>query len=510
MKKIGIIGAGISGLATAKAFLERGFQIMVFEKSAAIGGVWDKSRFYIDLTTQTTKNEYAYSDFPMPDHFDEWPTGYQMNEYLNNYASHFGLSPFIRCESTVMTLERTGPQWTARVADPQHPDGRDYEFDFVAVCSGTFNQPYMPEFPGMQEFREAGGSLLHSSEITDRSMLENKNTLVLGFAKSATDIATRAAELSKSSTLLYRRAQWKVPRFFANSINLKYLLFSRFSEAFFLPYRKTVFQKWLHSLGRPMVWMQWRMIEGLLKTQFGLKKCGLLPQHRIEDQISCSLGIAPEGFYKKIHRGEIRAIQGEIDRFCGRSVLLKDGQQLAPDMVIMGTGFRQTLPFLSEADQQKIRNNRGQFQLYRNILNPALPGIGFVGFNSSLFSTLTSEIAANWLATYVEGRIQLPSASEIRTELDVIDKWKSEKRPIATEFSGLCIAPFNFQHLDQLMRDMGLPVSSGRNPLYNFFKPINPSDYNKLLAANRSGRQNVPSIKTAGNTLREKAAALPL
>ena len=35
-----VIGAGISGLATAKCLLDDGFQVTVIERSADIGGLW--------------------------------------------------------------------------------------------------------------------------------------------------------------------------------------------------------------------------------------------------------------------------------------------------------------------------------------------------------------------------------------------------------------------------------------------------------------------------------------
>ncbi|MBZ4187492.1 flavin-containing monooxygenase [Niabella beijingensis] len=486
MQTIGIIGAGISGLAAAKAFKERGFNVTVLEKAAAIGGVWDRNRFYINVTTQTTKNEYAYSDFPMPAHYPEWPTGHQMNQYLRDYARHFELDESIRCHIAVTELHYEKEYWRVLAREVHTGKLLTFRFGFVVVCTGTFHEPYIPEFPGVDDFCAAGGEILHTSALQDSTLLEGKEVAVVGFAKSATDIATQAADISTSCTLLYRKAQWKVPRFFGNKINLKYLLFSRFSEAFFVPYRKTRFQQLLHSIGKPLVWTQWRTVELLLKKQFRLKKCGMVPRHRIEDQISCSLGIAPEGFYEKVRTGKIRAIQTEIERFTADGILLKNGEKIRPDLVVMGTGFRQRLPFLSENDQRLIRSEKGQFLLHRNIINPKLPSLGFVGFNSSLFSTLTSEIAANWLAEYVKGNIQLPSTREIAGERRRIEQWKRGARPVSAEFSGLCIAPFNFMHLDQLMKDMKLKTASG-NLICNFFKPINPRDYHRLLRRFRSG-----------------------
>lgn len=480
-KKIGIIGAGISGLATAKAFKERGHDVTLFEKANSVGGVWERSRFYINLTTQTTKNEYAFSDYPMPEAFPEWPSGDNMSEYLTGFATHFGIMDHIHFGTVVLNMELVDSKWMLLVKDLKDNSECQQYFDFAVVCTGTFHEKNMPSFDGMENFIANGGRVLHSSEVRNENLLKNKKVAVIGFAKSATDIACSAADISLSSTLIYRKAQWKVPRFFGKKINMKYLLFSRFQEAFFLPYRKTGFQKVLHSIGRPMVWMQWRGIEMLLKKQFRLKDCGMIPQHPIETQISCSLGVAPEGFYEKVQSKKINAVHDEIDNFTSTGVQLKKGAHVDTDLVIFGTGFKQSLPFFSKDLQSILRNEAGQFELYRNIINPKIPGLGFVGFNSSLFSTLTSEVAANWLAQYVDGKIALPAQNIIDEEYAIISKWKQQVRPIAAEFSGLCIAPFNFQHLDQLLTDMGLKTRATKNVFYEFFKPINPKDYQKLL-----------------------------
>jgi dimethylaniline monooxygenase (N-oxide forming) len=492
MKLIGIIGAGISGLAAAKAFMEQGYEVVLLEKAGSLGGVWEKSRFYIGMTTQTTKNEYAFSDFPMPAHYPEWPSGLQVRAYLENYADHFGILEHIQFNIEVLDMRHQNDSW---IVETRNEDGmlKTYSFDFVTVCTGTFHEKHIPAITGMKQYLEAGGKILHSSEIRDESILNDKHVAVVGFAKSASDIATRAAEISKSSTLLYRKAQWKVPRFFGNKINLKYLLFSRFSEAFFLPYSKTGFQKFLHSIGKPMVWLQWRGIELLLKKQFKLKACGMVPSHKIDDQISCSLGIAPIGFYEYVRTKKIKAVCTEIDYFKNKEVVLKTGAKISPDLIVFGTGFKQTLPFLNKEYQQLLRDETGMFKLYRNIINPKVPNLAFVGFNSSLFSTLTSEIAANWLAHYVNGDITLPDQQSIDKEVEKIAKWKCNTRPISSEFSGLCVAPFNFQHLDELMKDMKLKSKASNNPIYEFFKPINPKDYQKLLNRRKIVKQKFAS-----------------
>lgn len=488
MKHIGIIGAGLSGLTTAKTFLEKGYRVTVFEKSDRMGGVWDPGRSYTGVSTQTTRDEYAFSDYPMPAHYPMWPSGEQVQEYLEGYAAAFNLIPCIRLNTTVQHMYYDGYNWQVRVTSrqPGQYGGSPeiFSFGYVVVCTGTFHEPYVPEIAGMDSYTEAGGTVLHSSQVSSVGLLAGRDIAVIGFAKSATDIATLAADNAKSCTLVYRCAQWKIPRYFGNKVNMRYLLFSRVSEAFFSAHKKNAFQFLLHTLGKPLVWMQWRGLELLLKKQFKLKKCGMLPSHRIEDQISCSLGVEPVGFYEKVKKGAIRAICSEIDHFEGRNVVLKNGEIIRPEVLVFGTGFRQRLPFLNVQYQEMITNSRGVYRLYRNILHPGVPGLGFIGFNSSFFSTLTSEVAAHWLAAVVSGELILPPDEDMMKELSEIDNWRRRKRPAASEFSGLCVAPFTFQYLDSLMRDMGLRTRASYNLLYEFFKPIDPRDYRKILSGN--------------------------
>lgn len=478
MKHIGIIGAGLSGLATAKAFLQQGYSVTIIEKAKAIGGVWESSRSYLGVATQTTRDEYAFSDFPMPASYPQWPSGAQVQQYLENYADHFGVTPHIRFRTTVTRLEYRNGEWQMEVYDEAHDRTESLHFHFVAVCTGTFHKPHMPAFKGMETFT---GRILHSSQVNDPAILQQPRVAVIGFAKSATDIATLAAGLSRECHLLYRKAQWKVPRFFGNLINMRYLLFSRFSEAFFDAPYKTGFQKFLHTAGRPMVWAQWRGLELLLKKQFKLKACGMVPKHRIEDQISCSLGVAPEGFYEKVRSGAIKAQQTEIELIDGPNVYLTNGQVLQPDVIVCGTGFTQSLPFLESTYREVLTGRDGGYRLFRNIIHPQIPQLGFIGFNSSLFTTLTSEIAANWFVRYVEGTLRLPTQAAMQQDIQYMAEWRRSGRPISGEFSGTCVAPFNFMHLDQLMRDMGLSVTATKWWPYEFFKPINPKDYRILL-----------------------------
>ena len=67
-----IIGAGMSGIVTAKALADRGIPFDWFEMSDRIGGVWafenpnGRSAAYRSLHIDTSKGQLEFPDFPMP------------------------------------------------------------------------------------------------------------------------------------------------------------------------------------------------------------------------------------------------------------------------------------------------------------------------------------------------------------------------------------------------------------------------------------------------------------
>jgi cation diffusion facilitator CzcD-associated flavoprotein CzcO len=52
-KHVCIIGAGVSGVAAAKAFSERGHGVTIVERSGVLGGVWEPARSYPEVQTQS-------------------------------------------------------------------------------------------------------------------------------------------------------------------------------------------------------------------------------------------------------------------------------------------------------------------------------------------------------------------------------------------------------------------------------------------------------------------------
>lgn len=505
IKNICVIGAGVSGLVAAKTFLEEGYKVTVFEKQKGLGGVWEKSRAYPGISVQNPRDTYAFSDYPMPSTYPEWPSGEQICAYLESYAENFNVLPVIHFGAEVVKVERTSlefPKWKVSVNFDENSNeksiSQNYEFDFVIVCNGIFSIPHIPSFAGMKEFRASGGKVLHSSTFKHESEIEGKRVVVVGFGKSATDIATVAATKAKECTLIFRKALWKAPKFFLGLINVKYILLTRFSE-FWMPYHKLKSrEKLLHTFGKPLVWLFWRINEMFLRLQFPLDAWNLVPEQPMNQLIGCSIGLVSKGFFKYLQNDQIRVIKTTIKKFVPGGITLENGEDLQADIVIFGTGFRQSTPFLEEKYRKEVFDNQGMIHLYRHLINPKVPQMGFVGYNSSGCSQLSSEIGTRWLAEYCKGNLDLPSEKEMLEDIKAELEWWQTNRPYAF-VNGACVTPFTFHYIDELMQDMGLKTNRKTVPIVDFFSPADPSAYKnikqELQAQNTSCSSNSDNRK---------------
>ena len=210
----------------------------------------------------------------------------------------------------------------------RNPDGSiaREEFDFVAVCTGQFNEPERISHPGAEAFKAAGGKILHSAEHTDASIVRGKKVVVLGGSKSATDIAVNSVNAGASEvTMVYREPVWRIPYFIGGLVNFKRILYIRAQEEMFRSWGIGIASRIAHAIAKPFVWANWRGLESLLKLQFKLKKCGMVPEQRIEDGINCSVPIATPEFFPMVADGRIKAIRGTFDRYDGKTIAMSGG-----------------------------------------------------------------------------------------------------------------------------------------------------------------------------------------
>jgi len=484
-KQVCVIGAGVSGLAAARAFAARGHKVSIVEKATDLGGVWEPARSYPDVQTQSPKDLYRYTDQAMPDDYPEWPKGPQVHAYLTDYARSHGLDHLMRFNTAVVAMDRRAdgkPGWSVELATPNGTSRE--QFDFVAICTGQFTEPKTLNLPGEDAFKAQGGRIMHSSAYNDASLAKGRRVVVLGGSKSATDIAVNAVSSGASQvTLVYREPVWRVPYFIGGLVNFKRILYIRAQEEMFRSWGIGPLSRVAHAIARPIVWANWRGLESLLKAQFKLGKCNMVPQTRIEDDVNCSVPIATPDFFPMVADGRLKAIRGTFDRYERNTIVMSGGERVEADIAVLAIGYKLGVPFLPAAYRAKLVDPDGQYRLYRLIANPDLPDLGFVGFNSSFCTVLCADMAAHWLVRYADGQLEhQPTEREMRDNIEMMLHFKRVERPAAGVYGGLCVAPYHYKHFDELLADIGA-TRRRRNPLAEKFTPPDADAYAQFLAS---------------------------
>ena len=212
--RVCVIGAGSSGISTAKILNERGIDFDCFELSDRIGGNWvwgnrnGLSASYTSLHINTSRKRMEFSDFPMPDYLPEFARHDQIAKYFDDYADHFGIRDRISFGvgvDHVEPLEGGGFDVTLTTDEVRQDDA-------VCVANGHHWDPRLPEppFPGSDNFN---GEQIHSHEYVDEAQLKDKRVVVLGMGNSAMDIAVDASYHSKATYLAARSGVHVIPKY---------------------------------------------------------------------------------------------------------------------------------------------------------------------------------------------------------------------------------------------------------------------------------------------------------
>ena len=479
--RIAIIGAGISGIAAAQSLRKTGHDVQVYEKSSRIGGVWAMG--YPDVRLQNTRDQYRLMDVPWSFKPDLHPTSAQVQQHLNDAIDQLDLP--IKLDHEVTKLEETASGW--RLHYQNDGDTGRQDFDFVVLSIGQYSSgKRSPKFPGQDEFQ---GDIITEREITDLSAFAGKKVLVVGFGKSALDIATFAVDQASEVHHLFRTPRWMVP-FRILGIHYSRLLFCRLGT-FLMPswVQPNALEAFIHRYLGFLVRTNWLLAQSIVKIQKYLLGVGksttvksrlalLTPKHDIVSDFRSASAMQPQLYLKHIAQERLLPHQGELQAFAESGVVLEDGRTIDCGLVVLSLGSGSpTFPFLPEKYRNLLESEADGVQLYRHLLHPDIPRLAFAGFNHGFMHVPAVEIGMLWLSAVLNDELTLPGAEEMRQSMESVRQWKRDH--VNFEPSRSCAVNTRFQqYLDVLLQDLGLnPYRKMPNILAELFSQYGPDDY---------------------------------
>lgn len=385
-QRVCIIGAGSSGIVAAKVLKGAGIAFDCYEKGSGIGGNWrynndnGLSSAYRSLHINTSKKMMAYSDYPMPDDYPDYPHHSQVLAYFEAYIDHFHLRPHISFNTSVTNVRKVGKEYLVTL-----DSGEEIRYSAVIVANGHHWNPRYPEPAFAGEFT---GETLHVHYYKTPDILEHKNVLIVGIGNSALDVACEAARLNTGKVILStRRGAYILPKYI---FGMPFDMLGKLNASFF-PF-------WFK---RKMLALNLWVARGKQES-YGLP----LPKHPLlSEHPSIS-----QDFLSLLGHGKI-SIKPNISQLAGKEVVFEDGTREPIDTIIYATGYKVSFPFLdSELANNEYVEETNDFPLYKRVIHPKHENLFFIGLCQPLGAIMPlAELQSIWISKLLLGEVALPS-----------------------------------------------------------------------------------------------------
>ncbi|MCB0685644.1 MAG: NAD(P)/FAD-dependent oxidoreductase [Saprospiraceae bacterium] len=309
-----ILGAGPAGLAIAGRLRNRGKEFTILERDQNIASMW--RRHYDRLHLHTVKQLSHLPYLPFPPEYPLYVSRQQLVDYYDMYARKFDIHPIFGVEAH--NILRRGNLWHVVT------NSNTYVADEVVFATGSNRIPVSPTWPGQEDF---SGEILHSRLYKNPKPFENKKVFVVGMGNTGAEIALDLAESQIENYLSVRSPVNIVPR---DVLGRPAQLTAKMLDK--LPF----------GLGKLISKLSRRIIIGDL-SKYGIQQ----PQIDPVDQLR-QTGQTPVidlGTVRKIKEGKIKIVP-DLEQFTTNGVILKNGELLEIDAIILATGYRSGIDHL--------------------------------------------------------------------------------------------------------------------------------------------------------------------
>jgi cation diffusion facilitator CzcD-associated flavoprotein CzcO len=317
-----IIGASVSGLATAACLTKQGISYVIIEQYQRIGTPWRNHYDRLHLHTNKRNSNLPFKKFAGK--IPRYPTRLEVINYLEQYQQAFNIDPVFNTKA--LSVKKEGDYWITNTSNGL------FQSKHVVMATGPFNKPKPVSFRGMETFP---GKILHSYEYKTGKDYTGQNVLVVGFGNSACEIAIDLYEQGALPSMSVRSAVNVIPRDIAG---IPVLEISRLMGG--------LSPGVADIINAPLI----RFLVGNI-NKLGLKKLPYGPLEQIvKDGTAPVLDI---GTIRHIRKGHIK-VYGEIDHINQNIVHFKDGRQKSFDAIVAGIGYYRDYSEIVEVDQSRF------------------------------------------------------------------------------------------------------------------------------------------------------------
>ena len=319
-----IVGASVSGLASASTLQKRNIDYVIIERESQIATPWRNhyERLHLHTTKGLSNLPYKKFDRSIP----RYPSRQQVVDYLVDYQQAFHINPVFNTEAR--SIKKQFNHWITET------NNGIYKSKYVIIATGPFGKPKPVSFKGMETFP---GKILHSYAYKTGKDFKGQEVLLVGFGNSACEIAIDLFEQGAKPSMAVRSAVNVVPRdlFGVPILKLSLLLSQlppRIADAINVPFMRLRFGD---------------------ITKLGLKK---MPYGAFQQiQKDGNIPVLDIGTLKQIRKGHIRVLN-DIDYIEGRTVHFTGGRKENFDAIIAAIGYYSDYAQVIDVDKSRFED----------------------------------------------------------------------------------------------------------------------------------------------------------
>jgi cation diffusion facilitator CzcD-associated flavoprotein CzcO len=398
-----IIGAGISGIGAAYRIHEKnpGLSYTVLERRGRIGGTWDLFRYPgIRSDSDIFTLSYPYEPWRRPENVADGP---DIREYLSETARKHGIDEHIRFNTRVLSTDWDSTTDTWTVETEQNGSPKTYRGRFVFFGTGYYNydEPYRPEFPGIETFT---GEVLHPQFWPEGFDYTGKRVVVIGSGATAVSMIPSLSEKAGHVTMLQRSPTYmlSVPRINPVVQVLRKVLPPRVALAAVRLYN-TLFTVLTYAIARKAPKLSRRLIRALAKNALpeGYPvDVHFKPRYDPWDQRVCA--ILDNDLYSVVGEGRAEVVTDTIDHIDDSGIVLNSGRHLNADVIVTATGLQlQALGGVAISIDGAEIKPQDRF-VYKEHMLEDIPNmawcVGYINASWTLRADLTARSVAKLLA----------------------------------------------------------------------------------------------------------------
>ena len=447
MSNVGIMGAGLSGIAMGMALRGAGIDdFTIYERHPDVGGTWFRNT-WPGLHCDVPSHNYCFSSEPNPDWSMTYSGQAEIHAYLRACAEKHSLIDKIRFETNIETAryDEDAGTWTLETMD-----GETHTHRILIAATGGLVEPKLPRIEGYDRFE---GEWWHSADWRHDVDLRGKRVAVVGSAASAVTVVPTVAQAASEVFVLSRSPNWIVPRGnvlyseeekeqFRNDVGALHRLRQRQYRGTLLLYRAMKRNKKAQSVLRSVC---------LNRMTKAIDDPELIEQLTPSFEPGCRRVLVSDDYYPTLGKDHVHLIPHAITELTNDSVVAADGSRIPVDVVIFSTGYRQgskvegrgVVDVLGRGGRLMSEVLRERTEAYQGVAVPGFPNYFTVAGINGVLSYVTFFLSAELNAAYITRLARRVLDDDLRSVEADPEATRSHNEALQSElqtmaFSGAC------------------------------------------------------------------------